>query len=124
MSYAGLGDVLAYAGAKPVRTRFPSGPNAGQLADRYATYDDIPLLLRPFAEQLGAAGYWYAPPPNPLDTLEDEGSRVYDTATGAIASGINYASDKVLGLGKDTLILAGLGLAAFLVLPALARRGK
>lgn len=44
-----------------VRTRFPCGPNAGKLADRYSSYDKIPLLKRigSNAIQCGAAGYWY-----------------------------------------------------------------
>lgn len=124
MSYgtrAALGDVPSLAGSPPVRTRYPSGPNAGQLADRYATYNDVPYLLRPFAEQLGTAGFWYAPPANPLDTLEDQGSTAYDAATGAVASGINYASDAVLGLGKNTLYLAAAAGLAWLVLPGLLR---
>lgn len=123
MSYGrALGDVPSQAGSPPVRTRFPSGPNAGQLADRYAVYDDIPLLLRPFAEQLGAAGYWYVPPANPLDTLSDQGAQVWDATTGAVATGVNYASDTILGFGKGTLVVAALAAAAWLVLPSLLRR--
>lgn len=42
-----------------VRTVFPSGPNAGQPADRYTSYDEIPILKRIGAQQLGGAGFWY-----------------------------------------------------------------
>lgn len=113
-----LGDVPAEAGSPPVRTRYPSGPNQGQLADRYAAYADIPLLLKPLAEQLGSAGYWYVPPANPLDTLTDEGSQASD----AFVTGLDKVTSGITGDAKKALLIGGGVLLAVTIVPAFLRR--
>jgi hypothetical protein len=90
--------------ATAVRTRFPCGPNAGKLADRYATYSDIPLLKRigSNAIQCGAAGYWY------VDA--DLSARLRDAtdeATGAAIQVIDEASSAITG-GASTAMKFGI----------------
>lgn len=89
--------------ATAVRTRFPCGPNTGQLADRYASYSDIPLLKRigSNAIQCGAAGYWYVDAD--LSARLRDG---VDQATGAAVQVIDQASDAITG-GASTAVKFG-----------------
>lgn len=85
--------------ADAVRTRFPCGPNTGLLADRYPTYDDIPLLKRigSNAIQCGAAGFWYvnadlsAQLRDGVDVVTGEAIQVIDTTSSAITGGASTA---------------------------------
>ena len=99
--------------ATAVRTRFPCGPNAGQLADRYSTYDDIPLLKRigSNAIQCGAAGYWYvdadlsAQLRDGIDEATGAAVQVIDTASSAITGGASTAVK--WGIAAGVLYLVG-----------------
>ena len=99
--------------ADAVRTRFPCGPNTGQLADRYPTYDDIPLLKRigSNAIQCGAAGYWYvdadlaAQLRDATDVATGEAIQVLDTASSAITGGASTALK--WGIAAGVLYLVG-----------------
>ena len=101
-------------------TRFPCGPDAGEMAQRYSSLDAVPFLLRLTAVQCGKC--WYARPSNPLTWIEDEASQALDTAEGAAAGAINFASDSILDVAKSTLGLAVLGIGAFFVVKGLAQR--
>lgn len=102
-----------------VRTRFPCGPNVGLLADRYDTYNDIPLLKRigSNAIQCGAAGYWYvdadlsARVRDGVDIVSGEAIQVVDQVSDA-------ATNFVSGAGKWVL----LGGLAYLVINLSTRR--
>lgn len=87
-----------------VRTRFPCGPNAGQLADRYPNYDAIPYLKRigSSAIQCGAAGYWYVDADLSARVRDD-----VDVATGAAVQVIDQASAAITG-GASTALKWGI----------------
>lgn len=99
--------------ATAVRTRFPCGPNTGALADRYATYDDIPYLKRvgSNAIQCGAAGYWYvdadlsAQLRDTVDVATGEAVQVIDEASSAITGGASTAIK--WGIAAGVLYLVG-----------------
>src|SRR4051812_28990297 len=105
--------------ATAVRTRFPCGPRVGELADRYASYDDIPFLKRvgSNATQCGSAGYWYVDAD--LSAQLRDG---IDVATGEAIQVVDKVSDAALsftsGVGKWALF-AGV---AYLVLNLTTRR--
>lgn len=92
-----------------VRTRFPCGPNAGKLADRYSAYDKIPLLKRvgSNAIQCGSAGFWYvdanlsAQLRDAVDIATGQTWKVVDdignTTTGIVASVGKWALATVAG---------------------------
>lgn len=100
--------------ATAVRTRFPCGPQQGLLADRYASYDDIPLLKRvgSHATQCGSAGYWYVDADmsarlrDGIDVASGEAIQVIDTAASAVqgnvakfalAAGVLYLLGQFIG---------------------------
>lgn len=93
--------------ADAVRTRFPCGPNTGSLADRYPTYDDIPILKRvgSNAIQCGAAGFWYvdadlgAQLRDDVDVATGEAIQVVDTASSAITGGASTVAKYAVALG-------------------------
>lgn len=97
-----------------VRTRFPCGPNAGNLADRYTSYDQIPILKRigSNAIQCGAAGYWYvdadlsAQLRDATDIATGEAVQVIDQASSAITSGASSTAVK-FGITAGVLYLLG-----------------
>ena len=107
-----------------VRTRFPTtctkdASKIGTLADRYTSYDAIPLLKRFSAQQCGAAGYWYVDA-DLSARLRDE----YDQVSGAVVQVIDNvrqgAEDFVSGAGK-WLLFAG---AAYLAVVFFSRRRR
>lgn len=102
-----------------VRTRFPCGPNAGSLADRYPNYDAIPLLKRigSNAIQCGAAGYWYVDADLSARLRDD-----VDVATGAAVQVVDQAASAVTG-GASTALKWGIAAGAlYLVGQFIGRR--
>lgn len=100
---------MAYTGTLDptvVRTRFPCGALAGDLADRYASYDDIPLLVRATAVQCGSAGYWYARPTNPIDSALDAGSRITGEAVQGVDT-VRQGAENLLAGAAKWLLLGG-----------------
>lgn len=110
---------MADATTSVVRTRFPCGPNAGQLADRYPNYDAIPLLKRigSNAIQCGAAGFWYVDADLTAQLRDD-----VDQATGTAIQVIDQASTAITG-GASTAVKWGVAAAAlYLVGQFIGRR--
>lgn len=102
-----------------VRTRFPCGPNAGSLADRYPNYDAIPYLKRvgSNAIQCGAAGYWYVDADLSARVRDD-----VDVATGVavqVVDNVRQSAEDFLGGAGKFVLLGGL---AYLVLNLTTRR--
>jgi len=103
-----------------VRTVFPStctnDSRVGMLADRYTSYDAIPLLKRAGAVQCGAAGYWYTNA-DLLATLRDEYDRTTDQVVKVVDDVRQGAENLLSGAGKWVLVAA----AAYVLLPLLFR---
>lgn len=74
-------------------------PHSDTRAWRYSSYTAVPLLKRPLARQVGAAGYWYVPGP-------DTPHEIWDRVTGGLATGVQTAAEAI-GADKGILGVAG-----------------